>query len=172
MLTVENCKYDLLAVFDYASGLYPAATKSVFATSFGGYITLLCADELTTCPLVLRAPAVTMPKLLLQTVLGITQEQFKQAGHITCGFERLIQLPYAFVEELQRQEDLFAKALQQPTLIIHGDCDDIVPLEDIKAFAQHQKTVSLEIIPGADHRFKKSGELEKILCMTKQFLKL
>lgn len=171
MLTIENCKQDLCAVLQYAEELYPKATKSIFATSFGGYITLLCSHKFPMYPLVLRAPAVTMPKLLLENVLCTTQEQFKQVGTIKCGFERPIHLPYSFVEELQQQEDLNEKALQQPALIIHGDRDDIVPIGDIRKFAALHHTISLQIISGADHRFKKTGEMEKILSFTKEFLK-
>ena len=85
MLTVYNCKQDLLAVFHHGDRLYPNAKKSVFATSFGGYITLLCARELPDCPLILRAPAVTMPKLLLKNVLRTTEEHFRQLKERALG---------------------------------------------------------------------------------------
>ena len=171
-LTVENCRADLCAVFDHLTATYPNATKSLFATSFGGYTTLLCADKFRDCPLVLRAPAVTMPRLLLETVLGITREQFAEMGVIRCGFERPIDLPFSFVEELEQQEDLLQKTLTQPTLILHGDRDDIVPLADVRRFIAVQNTAELRVIPGADHRFKNPGELEQIVEHTKAFLSL
>ena len=170
MLTVENCKQDLYGVLQYARKQYPNAVKSIFATSFGGYITLLSAHSFPDYPLVLRAPAVTMPKLLLKNVLCTTEEHFKQVGSIRCGFERPIQLPYRFLEELQQQEDLSKKKLPQEMLIIHGDRDNIVPLEDIRAFTEHHQGASLQILPGADHRFKNPGETERILFLTRSFL--
>ena len=172
MLTVENCKEDLLRVMEYASERYPQAEKSVFATSFGGYITILCAEKLGKASLVLRSPAVTMAKVLLENVLQIDEEAFKAKGVVECGFERPLKLPYSFYEDLLKQECIFCKDLLLPTMIIHGDRDDTVPLEDVEAFVMVMGNVPLEIIAGADHRFKHPGERETILCLTKEFLKL
>lgn len=170
MLSVANCKEDLCAVAAYASVQYPDARKSVFATSFGGYITLLCAQRLGNIPLILRAPAVTMPKVLLENVLQITAEEFKNSGAVTCGFERPIQLPYAFYEDLLSQPKLLEERVLSPMLLIHGDQDDVVPLADVQAFGALQNNLDFQIIPGADHRFKNPGELEKIVSLTQRFL--
>ena len=170
-LTIDNCKEDLLRVMEYASELYPRAEKSVFATSFGGYITILCAEKLGEVSLILRAPAVTMAKVLLENVLCMDEEAFKARGVVDCGYERPLKLPYSFYEDLLRQECIFCKDLLLPTLIIHGDRDDTVPLDDVEAFAMVMR-VRLEIIAGADHRFKHPGEAAKILSLTKDFLGL
>ncbi len=172
MLTINNCKNDLCTVLEYVSNEYPNASKSIFATSFGGYITLLCADKLANIPLVLRAPAITMPKVLLENVLKINANDFKTAKYIACGFERPINLPYSFYEDLMSQEVIGSKQIPLPILIIHGDCDDIVPLSDIEAFSASQSDVSLKIISGADHRFKNEGEMEAIVNLTKTFLSI
>ncbi len=169
MLTVENCKQDFLAVADYIMQNYPQARKTVFATSFGGYISLLCAEKLVNTSFVLRAPAITMPKVLLENVLQLSAADFQRVGSVVCGFERPITLPYAFYDELTRQDDLFQKPFPAPMLIIHGDCDDIVPLGDIMAFADAHKNVRLKVIRGADHRFKHTGELEQIVALTTGF---
>ncbi len=172
MLSVNNCKNDLCAVMEYISNQYPNAKQHIFATSFGGYITLLCANKLAKIPLVLRAPAVTMPKVLLDNVLKIHADDFRKMQFIKCGFERPINLPYSFYEDLLSQEPVIGKQISVPVLVIHGDCDDIVPLSDIEAFASSQSNVSLKIIPGADHRFKNEGEIEAIVELTKRFLSI
>ncbi len=170
MRTIKNCKNDLCAVVDYISNQYPNANKSIFATSFGGYISLLCADKLAKMPFVLRAPAVTMPKVLLENVLKVTAEDFKTREIIECGFERPIKLPYSFYEELSSQGKIGEKQITLPILIIHGDCDDIVPLSDIEVFAVSQNNVTLQVLHGADHRFKNAGEMERVIDLTKRFL--
>lgn len=170
MLSVDNCRKDLLCVAEHVLKEYPDIPKSIFATSFGGYITLLSSSFLEEFQLVLRAPAVTMPKLILDSVLCISADDFKNKGFIDCGFERRIKLPYSFYEELLQQDDLLMKKIERSMLIMHGDCDDIVPLSDIIAFSDNRKGVSLEIINGADHRFKKNGEIEKVVLLTKEFL--
>ena len=57
-----------------------------------------------------------------------------------------------------------------PVLIIHGDADDTVPLSDVQAFVKTQKRVTLEILHGANHRFKNPGEMEQIVELTKKHL--
>lgn len=168
--TVQNCKSDLLAVADYIKKKYPDARKSVFATSFGGYVTLLAAKELEEFSFVLRAPAVTMPKVLLENVLQISREEFEKMGVVRCGFERPIALPYAFYEDLMAQEDVCKCRILQPTLVLHGACDDVVPCADVEAFVSAQNGVQLRVLPGADHRFKNTGEIETVIRYTLEFL--
>ncbi len=170
MLTIENCKEDLRTVIKYVESNYPRASKGIFATSFGGYITLLCTSLLRDFSLVLRAPAVTMPKILLETVLKISDGDFKNAGTVKCGFERILDLPYSFSEDLNSQESVYDMKLTLPTLIIHGDCDDIVPPSDVFDFTKSQHCAKLEMIKGADHRFKNRGEPEKVIELTLDFL--
>ena len=170
-LTVDNCKRDLCAVFEYALAQYPDAEKSIFATSFGGYITLLSVDQFDNVKLILRAPAVNMPKVLLENVLQISAEVFRKKGVVSCGFERMIQLPYTFYKDISSQDDFFFhKTIPFDLLVIQGDCDDIVPLSDVQHFVDLQSNAKLEVIYGADHRFKHEGEMDKIIALTTQFL--
>lgn len=168
-LTAENCKNDLLAVTSWAKDNYPAADKVIFATSFGGYISLLCAKELEGFTYILRAPAVTMPKVLLDAVLKISPEKFKSLGTVECGFERKINLPYEFYEGLLRYDPMNAP-YSQKMLIIHGDLDDVVPYGDIKDFCGKHPDVRLTTVKGADHRFKNPGESDIIIGAVKDFL--
>lgn len=159
-LTVKNCMRDLLTVAAHCRGAYPDADKCLFATSFGGFVTLLCSGELTDFRVVLRAPAVTMPELL-PGVLGVTPEEFREKGAVECGFERKMTLPYSFYDELRRF-DVFDRAYSEPMLILHGDADDVVPPADVRRFCAAHPGMRLQTIHGADHRFKKPGELEAV----------
>lgn len=172
MLTIENCKNDLLDVLSHAKSLYPHASINIFSTSFGGYITLLCADRLEDFSLVLRAPAVSMPKILLENVLKISAWEFRKKESVVCGFEREIQLPYSFYEDLLQQENILKKEIRQRNLILHGDCDNIVPLLDILDFYKTQKNTKIIILKGTDHRFKKRGEIDKVIQVTRKFLNI
>lgn len=170
-LTAENCKSDLLTLAEWAESAYPSAERFVFATSFGGYISLLASDSLIGYKLVLRAPAVTMPEVLLKAVLNVTAGQFKEAGVIECGFERKIRLPYSFYEGLVCYNP-YEKIYHNPILVIHGDKDDVVPAEDVIKFCDNRKNTSLAVIDNADHRFKKEGEIERVVYETIGFMGL
>ncbi len=172
MLTVENCKKDFCALAEYVRNNYSHAKKYVFATSFGGFITILCAEKLRDFKLVLRAPAVSMPKVLLDNVLKISAEEFREINSVSCGFDRPICLPYSFYEELIQEKDPYHITLSVPTLMIHGDQDDIVPLSHILTFAKTQENARLEILPNTDHRFKKPGQAETVIKLTANFFDL
>lgn len=161
-LTVEHCIADLLAVAAWAKGTYPHAQLCVFATSFGGYISLLAAHALDNIPMVLRAPAVTMDEVLLNAILHCSADEFRFAGTMECGFERKISLPYSFYEDLSCHTP-FDRTYLPPMLIIHGDCDRVVPPKDVARFCQGRDNIRLTVMKGADHRFKNAGELERIV---------
>ena len=78
----------------------------------------------------------------------------------------------SFYEDLMSQEAIGNRQILQPILVIHGDCDDIVPPSDIDAFVESQNRVCLKTMPGADHRFKKEGEMQTIVNLTKAFLNI
>ncbi len=169
--TVRNCLNDILYMADVCREEYPNAKKYLFATSFGGYLTLLCCTELQDFRIVLRAPAVTMPEHILTDLLKTTPEEFRRRGRIECGFERKIELPWQFYEELQccRIQDC---SCVEPVLVIHGDADDVVPHNDILDFCKEHPNTKLCVIHGADHRFKKSGEIERVICAAMEYWKL
>lgn len=169
-LTVDNCIEDLLFVAECLRREYPAAKKAVFATSFGGYISLLASDRLSDFDFVLRAPAVTMPRILLETVLKTDRKSFKASGVIVCGFDRKMALPFSFSEDLDRQESLFEKPFPRPALIIHGTEDDIVPFSHIEKYCALHPSARLIPIVGADHRFKKERELEQVIALACDYL--
>ena len=171
MLSVKNCMDDLLFIADQCRKEYPNEKKYVFATSFGGYIALLCCKALSDFSIVLRAPAVTMPEHILTDLLHTTPEEFEKAGTITCGFERKICLPYSFYDELQKHKIAYC-VCNNPMLIIHGDKDDVVPHQDIVAFCKKHKNAILQTIHGADHRFKKPGEIEQVIESALAYWKL
>jgi alpha/beta superfamily hydrolase len=168
-LTVENCIRDLLTLAEWTEDFFPAQNRCVFATSFGGFVSLLAADKLKDYKMVLRAPAVTMSKSLLEKVLGITKEQFKNAGTVRCGFERKIDLPYSFYENISCY-DLNKLNYKNPTLVFQGDKDDVVECGDVISFCNGRENVELIIMKNADHRFKKQGEIERIVDETMKFI--
>lgn len=167
-LTVANCKTDLLCLCKYAETLFPVTDKCIFATSFGGYITLLCMQELKNYKIILRAPAVTMPEHILTDILHISSEKLKSMKSIICGFDRKVDIAYAFYEELQLNKVANVN-FDREMLIIHGNADNIVPPEDIEKFCSVNPSIRLCVIDGADHRFKKPGELKEVIRAAKKY---
>ncbi len=168
-LTVADAVADLRAMIGVVQTQYPDADKTLFATSFGGFLALLCADCLQEWRVVLRAPAVTMPRILLSNVLRLTDEQFRLLGEVVCPFERPIRLRYACYRELLSCGEDALKA-QRPLLILHGDEDEVVPLGDVKDYCATHPQACLRVIEGADHRFRAEGTLDRAIAIAKQYI--
>lgn len=172
MLTVDNCIRDLLAVFDYAKGYFPGVPRSVFATSFGGYITLLSLNQIQPVPaqLVLRAPAVCMGKVFRERILQDGFAVYQDTGRIVCGYERTIEVPYAFYEDLMRHNAM-ETAVTIPTLLIQAGQDEVIDADDLEAFCARNSAVRLIDISTAGHRFKGPGELMQVVEAAIEFLR-
>ena len=69
-LRVHRCMEDFLTVADHIRQQFPGCRYGVFATSFGGYITLLCAERIPDFGMVLRAPAVTMAETFIRRIIN------------------------------------------------------------------------------------------------------
>ena len=165
-----NCCLDLAKIFTHSCDLYPDTDKkAVFATSFGGYITLLSLDTLPedVC-IVLRAPAVDM-RSAFERMLPVTIEEYKRTGFVQMGFERKLNVPYQFYATLC-ENDISQTDMQRELLIIHGSRDNIVLPEHISRFCKANPKARLELIEKADHRFKGKGEIERVISLAQRFI--
>ena len=93
-----------------------------------------------------------------------------QTGLERLGYERELKVNYAYYEELQNNQvirDFNAKS--DNIVIIHGDMDTTAPIKDAFEFA-NKFNVPVKVVEGADHRFKKEGELDKVVMHTLNFI--
>ena len=179
MLTIENCLADLDAVVKHlrpAAAAVPSGSTPAplfcFATSFGGYLAML---DYRRHPehfdrILLRSPALRMGKVLRSFLEEDHMRRFQGGEALNFGFDRPLFLHYDFLTDLELPDhDAFrpldgigcgpASAL---IAIIHGDADDVVPVTDSLRFAEDNH-LPIRIVKGADHRYKKPGELEQII---------
>ena len=171
--TVSNSINDLNSVEEYILQKYNVPI-GIFATSYGSYITLLNIGKNIKqySDVILRCPAIDMYNIFRKNILTITDEEFKTNGFCELGYDRKINITFEYYEELKNNNiQEIIKNLYLPITIIHGTEDDMAPIDDsIKFQNKFNKFVTLEKVYGADHRFKKEGELEKILDITKKHL--
>lgn len=166
-LTIDNCLSDIDSVVEYARDASPGAKIIAFATSFGGYLTLLyyCRNRDVFDYIILRSPAINMYRVLTNNILNHdTLSQIEQNGFINYGFERDLKVTKNFLEELKNNDiNSLLENVDLPNVsIIHGTDDDLVPFEDSKVFAADHGC-KLYPVEGADHRYKKPGELDKVI---------
>ncbi len=167
--SLHNCRRDMFEVMRYASEKYGvAAPAAIFATSFGGYVTLLNIDQIPlSTTIILRAPAVNMCRSFESFIEDI--DAFRKCGWQEMGFDRKLKVTYSFYEELERSY-ILESDLEREMLIIHGDSDSVVLQEEMQLFCKHNPEAILEVIKGADHRFKGNGQLKNIIDLTEKYI--
>ena len=119
--------------------------------------------------IVLRSPAVKMADTFLSPICNLTVDELKAAEKVECGFERRMKLGYDFWEDLS-QHSIDGVEFENKCLMIYGDRDDVVKPSDMAEFAAVRDNVDVLIIEGADHRFKKKGQLEAVIAASAEFL--
>ncbi|MDD5863991.1 MAG: hypothetical protein PUD80_05070 [Firmicutes bacterium] len=169
--SLKNCMDTLLAVAGFARERFAEVTDlCIFATGFGAYVTLLCLDSLLAMPgrvrLVVQTPSVRMDETLLAMV-GMSRETFWAMDRFTIPAERPFDVTYRFYEELRGNSVMNTYPI--PMLILHGEDDKYISMQDIREFHSLNEDSRLVIIPGASHRFLEDGAWDMVLDLTRDW---
>lgn len=171
-LRLQSCRETLLAVARYAKERFPeVADLCIFATGFGAYVTLSVLEELKALPgqirLVVQTPSVLMHSTLL-SMLQVSEQTFRVMEKATLPIPgRPLTVTYEFYKELQGTLVLANQSI--PMLILHGEKDDYIPMEDIRNFRRVNEDAKLVLIPGATHRFLEEGVWNMVLDLTRDW---
>ena len=113
---------------------------AIYGSSFGGYVALLYATDHPILALALKSPVSDWSEVQISNDRG---KRFRQE-----------------VKDIHIYK--LAKNIKAPTLIIHGDQDDVVPLAQSQRLLKSldSKVKKLEIIKGANHDIR-GEDLEK-----------
>lgn len=169
-LTLDNCVETLLYTAQWAHNRYPDVDFCIFASGFGAYVTLIALEQLERyvgkVKLVLQTPNVRMS----DTLLGMVQmdaEQFKAAGSVTLNAERKFEVTYEFYKQLR--ENMALTTYESPMLLLHGELDEYLPLDDMLSFRRINDDCKLVVIPGADHQFHAPGAWDMVVDLTRDW---
>jgi len=175
-LTVRSAADDAVRVASHCRSqfLTPDARFGIVASSFGASAALRGLKELSPSALVLRAP--------ISDYAEVRRLQFGEDGIARWKTTGLIEVEsskgpvlsgYGFYEDASSHDTYAAvQGSQVPTLILHGDLDDNVPL------AQSQKlcmaigsTSRLVVMQGAGHSFSEPSHFERLTAECVSFLR-
>ncbi len=170
-LSVENCLFDLKEVFCHARQKYPNATVNVFATSFGGYITLIAIQRGYIQPesIILRAPALNMNEIFKEKLIADSFELFLGQGYLSCGFERKFDVSFEFYKELCANDARNVDPMIL-MLIFCAENDELVDASLLHAYAEKTDGAEISDVLGASHRFRHPWESEQVIRETVFFL--
>jgi putative redox protein len=133
--------------------------------SMGAMVALLAASVMDNikaiCTLAAKASA-------LQSFHFLSQDQIQELQHtgrvnfISRG--RNLELSEAFFADAAKYElSSIMESLPQPLLVVHGDLDEIIPVENAYKLHQYKRVNSqLAIIPGADHMFSQDEQRQEV----------
>ena len=170
-LTLENCRNTLLAVARYARERYPQVEDlCIFASGFGAYMTLICLQELLEMPgrvkLVVQTPSVRLHETLL-AMRKISEPTLHAMERSVFNAPRPFVLTYRFYQEVR--ENYAMGTYPIPMLILHGEEDAYIRMEDIYHFRRINERSKLVIIPGTSHRFLEEGAWDMVLDLTRDW---
>ena len=173
MLTVENCLADMEDVVSYLKEQYPEKKLSCFATSFGGFMTVVYHQKYPEefRKIILRSPAVRMAEVIMSFMSEDQKKAYFAGEKLNFGFgdnplilgknyyESLLEFPVA-----QMQVKIPSKFT-----IIQGDADEIVPPSDVREFAE-KNGIPVLWAAGADHQYTNPGGIQTVLDYTTQLM--
>lgn len=158
-LTLADCDTYLTIVLDYIREQLKVEDICAYGTSFGGYLIFKYIHDHNMNPfrkVVLRCPAVSMYDIMLSRVVTDDNRAMLAKGKdILTGFDRKVMIDQSFLDDLSRNDirtwDFIDYA--DDIFIIHGTKDELVPLNEVKDFAENN-VIEFIAVDGADHRFQ------------------
>ena len=171
-LTLRGCRQALLTVARYARERFSNVEElCIFATGFGAYVTLSALEELLELiektRLVVQTPSVRMHATLL-SMLRMSEQTLRAMGSTVIPVPgRALTVTYDFYEELRQTLVLASQPI--PLLILHGEDDAYIPMEDIRNFRRVNEGAKLVYIPGASHQFLEEGAWDMVLDLTRDW---
>ena len=146
----------------------------LMGSSFGGLASIVTAGQSEDISiLALKSPVSDYMGLLIARDQDLDIKKWKEKGSITVkGVDgRSLRLNYSFFEDVQKIDGYrYAKNIKVPTLLVHGNCDQTVPLKQSRKAASLIPDCRLEIIEGADHIYSDSQHFEKMLELISDFV--
>ena len=154
-----------LAVIDYAKGLDFVTDIFLSGHSQGGLTAALAAgmepDHVK--GLILRAPAFMIPECARNgNMLGRCFDPLHIPDTVEVIEGLTLDGNYIRVAQTIHVEDAIGR-FPGPVLLIHGDEDDVVPLQSVVEAARRYRQCRLEVIPGETHHFDRHPERMKEL---------
>ena len=172
-VTVSQGVDDVLSALDFMEGL-GFVDIGLLGVSFGGKCSLVAAAKSRRIKVLsLVAPAVDYAKLQKAQYGDKKLKEWKEHGKIVYeGKEGAKELEYTFHADLKNFNFAgLAKHVEVPTLIIHGDRDQLVPVEHSqKLFKELACFKKLEVIIGCNHFFERDSDREQLYYLIVEWI--
>lgn len=176
-LTIAKAVENIEAMIAHVHARDPQQYIILIGSSFGGLIAQYVAAKNPgkVVLLILRAPVSDWQALWHDHLTAEELKNWSETGsHIATGYPGTkVTFGRAFLDDIQRQDiyEQIAPQIRVPTLIVHGDADEVVPLSQSQELKKHLVLSDLIVLPGADHRFSRSVDMEAYQYHIQNFLR-
>lgn len=146
---------------------------ALLGSSFGGLVaTLAAAKHSTVAALALRCPVGDFPALLRRQFGNAGIELWRRLGQVPPSVAP-IPVHFRFFEDCERHNAHHAaQALRVPTILVHGDRDEVIPVTQSEELYRHIRAEkALHVIPGADHRFSHPEQFRRAIELLVNWLR-
>lgn len=172
-LTISEAADDVLNAISFVKSK-GYRKVSLMGSSFGGMASFLAAAKSKdVLVLALKAPVSDYLGKITADVSHYPIKEWKEKGfiyYIDTKREKH-KLNYSFFQDAEKVNGYkAAAAITIPTIIVHGDKDQNVPLLQSKELAKVIKNSKLEIIKGADHSFFQPEDFEEAHRLIVEFV--
>lgn len=170
-ITVSGQIEDLKAAIEYVQDA-GYSNIGLQGDSLGGLVSILnYAPEIKA--MVLWAP-VTSKKVPTPLTDENARKELEEKGYITINKIKdntTFRLPQQYFDErLAVDQEKILSAVKCPVLIVHGDADELVPVEHSKEAMKYLSSESqLEVISGGQHKLDK--KLEQVIPLSVEWFK-
>lgn len=161
-ITYSGEVQDLAAAFDFVQRLAVEKT-GILGSSMGGTVALLFAAQEKRVAALATVAAPLHPQKISENILTPSDvEQWRREGFLYYHGRRI---NLSLLKDLEGLDVPSAvKKIACPVLILHGDRDDTVPVEEAHELYGHLTAPKrLVILSGADHRLSEPSHLEQAM---------
>lgn len=147
---------------------------ALLGSSFGGLTSIIAASQMPDLKfLILKSPVSNYEEKEKTTKPPAELKEWKRTGQMmyekSDGSETHIH--YSFYEDFKNNDGYtFAPSIHIPTLIVHGENDEVVPVAQSIKTSKLIPDCKLIIVKSADHRYSKSAHQEQMLDAIKKFI--
>lgn len=172
-ITLSQGVMDIVAAYEYLRSLGYEKIALV-GSSFGGAAAILASVQLPDIfALALKCPVSDYEELEIERKGEAGLKEWRETGFEEYESDngKSHRVNYSFYEDLKNNNGLdMASEILTPTLIVHGDADEDVPVSQSIRLSQKIEDCNLEIFPGADHRFSNEDDFKKMIQLIAEFI--